>query len=67
MKKISNWDVQRKIFLNLDASNKLKKLLLVGNEKQGTHLPLVFNNTIVPQTNSKQKLLEVTLDLEFAF
>ena len=47
--------------------NKLKKLLLVGNEKQDTHLPLVFNNTIVPQTNSKQKLLEVTLDLEFAF
>ena len=66
LKKFSEWAFQWKMIFNPDATKQAPEVVFSRKINKTTHLPLVFNNAIVFQTNS-QKHLRVTLDLKLTF
>ena len=60
------WAFQWKMIFNLDTSKQAQEVIFSGKIKKPTHSPLVFNNAIMPQTNSRKHLGD-TLDLKLTF
>ena len=54
------------MIFNPDASKQAQEVIFSQKIQKTTHLPLVFNNAIVSQTNS-QKYFGITLDLKPTF
>ena len=54
------------MIFNPNASKQAQEVIFSRKIKKPNHHPLVFNNTIVSQTNSR-KHLGVTLDLKLTF
>ena len=55
-KKISEWAFQWKMIFNSNATKQAQEVIFSREIKNPTHPPLVFNNAIVSQTNSKKHL-----------
>ena len=54
------------MIFNPDTSKQAQEVIFSGKIKKPTHSPLVFNNAIISQTNSRKHLGD-TLDLKLTF